>query len=71
MPERTLDQAGGLAACKSWQRDAAKARIIYAEARHVKALRNAPAGTVRVDRVFASREVPVDHELEIRLLPGA
>lgn len=71
VPERTLDQAGGLAACKSWQRDAARARIIYAEARHVKALRNAPAGTVRVDRVFASREVPVDHELEIRLLPGA
>lgn len=71
VPERTLDQAGGLAACKSWQRDAAKARIIYAEVRHVKAMRNAPAGTVRVDRVFASREVPVNHELEIRLLPGA
>ncbi len=71
VPERTLDQAGGLAACKSWQRDAAKARILYAEVRHVKALRNAPAGTVRVDKVFASREVPVDHDLEIRLLPGA
>ena len=71
VPERTLDQAGGLAACKSWQRDAAKARILYAEVRHVKALRNAPAGPVRVDKVFASREVPVDHDLEIRLLPGA
>ncbi|WP_298034242.1 NFACT RNA binding domain-containing protein [uncultured Desulfovibrio sp.] len=71
VPERTLDQAGGLAACKSWQRDAAKARILYAEVRHVKALRNAPTGTVRVDKVFASREVPVDHDLEIRLLPGA
>lgn len=70
VPERTLDQAGGLAACKSWQRDAASARIIYAEVRHVKPLRNAPAGTVRIDKVFASREVPVDHELETRLLPG-
>lgn len=69
VPERTLDQAGGLAACKSWQRDAAVARIIYAEMRHVKPLRNASAGTVRIDKVFASREVPVDHELETRLLP--
>ena len=71
VPERTLDQAGGLAACKSWQRDAASARIIYAEVRHVKPLRNAPAGTVRIDKVFASREVPVDHALETRLLPDA
>ncbi|MGE9984040.1 NFACT RNA binding domain-containing protein [Desulfovibrio sp. SGI.169] len=71
VPERTLDQAGGLAACKSWQRDAARARILYAEVRHVKTMRNAPAGTVRVDKVFASREAPVDHELESRLLPDA
>lgn len=70
VPERTLDQAGALAACKSRQRDAARARILYAEVRHVKPLRNAPAGTVRVDRVFSSREVPVDCELETLLLPA-
>lgn len=70
VPQRTLDQAGALAACKSWQRDAAKARILYAEVRHVKPLRNAPAGTVRVDKAFASREVAVDCELETLLLPA-
>lgn len=70
VPERTLDQAGALAACKSWQREAAKARILYAEVRHVKPLRNAPAGTVRVDKVLSSREVPVDCELETLLLPS-
>lgn len=70
VPERTLDQAGALAACKSWQRDAARARILYAEVRHVKPLRNAPAGTVRVDKVFGSRDVLVDCELETLLLPS-
>ncbi|MBQ3059265.1 MAG: DUF814 domain-containing protein [Desulfovibrio sp.] len=69
VPERTLDQAGALAACKSWQREEARARILYAEVRHVKPMRNAPAGTVRMDKIFASREVPVDHSLETRLEP--
>ena len=32
--------------------------------RHVKPLRRAPAGTVRVDKVLASREVPVDPGLD-------
>ncbi|MDO5483778.1 MAG: NFACT RNA binding domain-containing protein [Desulfovibrionaceae bacterium] len=71
VPERTLDQAGGLAACKSWQRDAAYARIIYAEMRHVKPMRNAPTGTVRMDKIWASREVAVDHSLEARLAADA
>lgn len=69
VPQRTLDQAGGLAACKSWQRDAAYARILYAEMRHVKPMRNAPAGTVRMDKIWDSREVAVDHSLEQRLSP--
>lgn len=67
VPERTLEQAGCLAACKSWRRDAASARILYAEARHVRPLRGAPTGTVRVDRVLATREVPTDPALETRL----
>lgn len=71
VPARTLDQAGSLAAGKSWQKDAARARIQYAEVRHVKPLRRAPAGTVRVDKVLASREVPVDPGLETQLLPQA
>ncbi|WP_308621384.1 NFACT RNA binding domain-containing protein [uncultured Desulfovibrio sp.] len=67
VPERTLEQAGCLAACKSWRREAASARILYAEARHVRPLRGAAPGTVRVDRVLTTREVPVDPALEARL----
>ena len=59
-----------LAASKSWQRDAARARIQYAEVRHVKPMRNAPAGTVRIDKSLPSREVAVDLALEEKLLPG-
>ena len=70
VPPRTLDEAGALAASKSWQRDAARARIQYAEVRHVKPMRNAPAGTVRIDKSLPSREVAVDLALEERLLPG-
>lgn len=70
IPERTLDQAGGLAANKSWQRDAARARILYAEVRHIRSLRGAAPGTVRMDKIWLSREVPVDPSLELRLLPG-
>ena len=69
VPVSTLDEAGSLAASKSWQKDAARARIQYAEVRHVKPMRNAPAGTVRIDKVLASREVPVDATLEEKLLP--
>lgn len=69
VPPRTLDEAGALAACKSWQRDAARARIQYAEVRHVKPMRNAPAGTVRIDKSLPSREVSVDLALEETLLP--
>lgn len=67
VPARTLDEAGCLAACKSWQKDAARARVQYAEARHVRALRNAPAGTVRIDSTLFSREVFVDASLEEKL----
>lgn len=67
VPERTLDEAGSLAALKSWQKDADRARIQYAEVRHVKPLRNAPAGTVRIDKSLPSRDVPVDATVEERL----
>lgn len=71
VPERTLDQAGALAACKSWQKDAARARILYAEVRHIRTMRGAGPGTVRMDKILYSREVPVDAALETRLLPEA
>ena len=61
--------AGALAACKSWQKDAARARILYAEVRHIRSMRGAGTGTVRMDKILYSREVPVDASLETRLLP--
>ena len=67
VPERTLEQAGSLAASKSWRRDAASARILYAEARHVRPLRGAAPGTVRIDKVLTTREVSIDPALESRL----
>ena len=67
VPERTLAQAGSLAANKSWRKDAASARILYAEARHVRPLRGAAPGTVRMDKILATREVAPDAELETRL----
>ena len=70
VPDRTLEQAGALAANKSWLRDAARARILYAEVRHIRALRGAAPGTVRMDKIWLSREVTVDPSLELRLLPG-
>ena len=69
IPERTLDQAGALAANKSWLRDAARARILYAEVGHIRALRGAAPGTVRMDKIWRSREVAVDPALDLRLLP--
>ena len=67
VPEQTLVQAGILAACKSWAAGSGKASIIYAEARHVKTLRAAPAGTVRIDKTYCSRRVATDDALEGRL----
>lgn len=67
VPERTLDEAGALAACKSWLREAAEAEIIYAEARHVRPLRSAAPGTVRIDRFLPSRVVRNEPGIEDRL----
>ncbi len=52
VPEATLHEAAKLAAIKSWQKDSPSAQIILAEVRHVKPMRNAAAGTVRIDKVF-------------------
>ncbi len=68
IPERTLDEAGCLAALKSWQQHSARAEITYCEVRHVKSMKNTPLGTVRMDKVWASREVAVDPAVEQRLL---
>jgi predicted ribosome quality control (RQC) complex YloA/Tae2 family protein len=50
-PASTLREAAILVGEKSWQRDAARARVMVARLRHVHAVRGAEPGTVRVDRI--------------------
>ncbi len=57
IPQTTVDEAARLAATKSWQKDSPYAQIICAEVRHVKPMRNAAAGTVRIDKVWRSFRV--------------
>ena len=67
VPERTLMEAGSLAACKSWQAHACAAQIQYAELRHIKSMRGAKEGTVRIDKILLTLTAPVDHSLEEKL----
>lgn len=69
VPERTLDEAGSLAACRSWLRDEPRAKVNYCEIRHVRPLRGAAPGTMRMDKILFTRQVPVRPELETALLP--
>ena len=66
-PEATMEEAAALAGLKSWQAQEAKARIMCALVRDVKPLKGAPAGTVRVDKIFRALVVDLDPELEQRL----
>ena len=70
VPDRTLDEAGVLAACRSWLREEPRARLTYCEVRHVKPLRGAAPGTMRMDKVLFTREVAVDASLEAKLSPA-
>lgn len=70
VPGRTLDEAGSLAACKSWLRGEERGLVTYCEVRHVKPMRGAAPGTMRMDKVLFTREVNVDASLEESLLPG-
>ena len=71
VPDRTLDEAGCLAACRSWLRDEPSARLTYCEIRHVRPLRGAAPGTMRMDKVLFTRKVAVDSSLETRLARAA
>lgn len=57
VPDRTLDEAGALAARKSWLSDAPQANVMYAEVRHVHPDRKGPPGKVIIDRVAMTRTV--------------
>ncbi len=60
VPDTTLHEAARLAAAKSWQQDSPNAQIISAEVRHVKPMRNAAPGTVRIDKVFKAFMVSLE-----------
>lgn len=67
VPEQTLIEAGQLAANKSWQQHAETAAVQYAEIRHIKAMKGASEGTVRVDKVLLTREITVDPAVDEKL----
>lgn len=67
IPERALHDAAQLAALKSPWRDSPRARILCARARHVRPVKGARPGTVRVEKQERTLDVPVDAETEARL----
>ncbi len=67
IPESTLLEAASLAAVKSWQKDSPTAQILSAEVRHVKPMRGAATGTVRIDKVLKSFRLEIQHDVEERL----
>ncbi len=67
IPERTLHEAASLAAVKSWQKDNPYADILCAHVKHVKPMRNAARGMVRIDKVLQSFRVSIDGDIEQKL----
>ena len=65
--EQTLHEAAALAAAKSWQKDSPSALILCAQVRHVKPMRGAAPGTVRIDKVEQTFRVQTDDSVEERL----
>lgn len=49
VPERTFQEAGALVMQKSWLKDEEKADIQFSLAKHIRIMKNAPSGTVRID----------------------
>lgn len=70
VPERTLHEAGILAALKSWQKDQSSADIQYSLAKYIRPMKKAAPGMVRIDRSKGSFTVRLDPGLEERLLRG-
>jgi predicted ribosome quality control (RQC) complex YloA/Tae2 family protein len=67
VPERTLHEAGILAALKSWQKDQSSANIQYSQAKFIHPMKKAAPGMVRIDRSEGSFRVKVEADLEERL----
>ncbi|MCR4667669.1 MAG: NFACT RNA binding domain-containing protein [Desulfovibrio sp.] len=63
IPSQTMIEAGILASCKSWQKDAAYAEIEATELRYIKTIRGDTSGKVLLDKIFTTYTVKVDHDL--------
>ena len=64
---RTLQEAGMLAALKSWQKDQESASIQYSLAKYIHPMKNAAPGMVRIDRSEGAFRVRIEHDIEERL----
>ncbi len=67
IPQRTLLEAASLAAVKSWQKDNQTAHILCAQAKHVKPMRNAATGTVRIDKALETFRIDIIADIEEKL----
>ncbi len=71
VPTRTLDEAGALAAAKSWLQNEPRATLNYCEIRHVRPLKGAGAGTMRMDKILFTRQVDTVPDIDARLAQNA
>ncbi|MCL1916222.1 MAG: NFACT RNA binding domain-containing protein [Desulfovibrionaceae bacterium] len=67
VPERTLREAGTLAALKSWRSKDSRAEIVSALAKDVRAPKGGAPGLALVDREWKSFVVELEEDLEARL----
>ena len=67
VPERTLAEAGALAALKSRLRDEARAEIQYSLAKYIHPMKKAAPGMVRIDKSEGTFWVSPDRDLEEKL----
>lgn len=70
VPERTLREAGALAALKSRLKDEAGAEIQYSLARYIHPMKGAAPGMVRIDRSEGAFRTDIDPTLEEKLKPA-
>ncbi|EPR42756.1 protein of unknown function DUF814 [Desulfovibrio sp. X2] len=70
VPEQSLEEAAALAALSSGLKDAAWADVLCAEARHVRTIKGAAHGLVRLEKPLRVLRVRPDPALEERLLLG-
>ena len=68
VPQRTLHEAGILAALKSWLKDQSHVDIQYSLAKFIHPMKKAAPGMVRIDRSEGSFRVAMEPDLEEKLI---